>query len=99
MAAAGVVDVREALIPPLREPLAFRSSGSSTLGAMDSERRGRKPWLLYVCGALLAVAASSLLTFTELPWRGVVGWLLLVASLVVMALATFGGRNRRPRPE
>ena len=54
----------------------------------------RIPWL-HVTGALLMVLAASLITFTGLAWRGLLGWaLLLVAVLLTVA---GGARWRRQR--
>lgn len=51
---------------------------------MATTPSSRAPWLL-VLGVLLAVAAAALITFTDLAWRGLIGWpLLLVALLLVV---------------
>ncbi|WP_330445863.1 hypothetical protein OH817_08960 [Kocuria rhizophila] len=55
----------------------------------------RTPWLL-VLGVLLAVAAAALITFTDLAWRGLIGWpLLLVALLLVVTGGIRRGQQRR----
>ncbi|WP_144828746.1 hypothetical protein [Kocuria rhizophila] len=55
----------------------------------------RTPWLL-VLGVLLAVAAAALITFTDLAWRGLIGWpLLLVALLLVVTGDIRRGQQRR----
>ena len=54
----------------------------------------RTPWL-YLTGAILMVLAACLITFTDLAWRGILGWaLLLVAVLVTVA---GGAQWRRQR--
>lgn len=53
------------------------------------------PWLL-VLGVLLAIAAAALITFTDLAWRGLIGWpLLLVALLLVVSGGIRRGQQRR----
>ncbi|WP_431695922.1 hypothetical protein [Kocuria rhizophila] len=55
----------------------------------------RTPWLL-VLGVLLAVAAAALITFTDLTWRGLIGWpLLLVALLLMVTGGIRRGQQRR----
>ena len=54
----------------------------------------RTPWLL-VLGVLLAVAAAALITFTDLAWRGFIGWPLLVTLLLVVSGGIRRGQQRR----
>ena len=55
----------------------------------------RTPWLL-ILGVLLAVVAAALITFTDLAWRGLIGWpLLLVALLLVATGGIRRGQQRR----
>lgn len=55
----------------------------------------RTPWLL-ILGVLLAVAAAALITFTDLAWRGLIGWpLLVVALLLVVSSGIRRGQQRR----
>ena len=50
---------------------------------------------MYLTGAILMVLAACLITFTDLAWRGILGWaLLLVAVLVTVA---GGAQWRRQR--
>lgn len=52
----------------------------------QASRRAR----LYFPGALLAVLAATLLTFTDVAWRGLIGWALLLVAVLVMVT---GGRR------
>ena len=62
---------------------------------MATTTTSRTPWLL-VLGVLLAVAAAALITFTDLAWRGLIGWpLLLVALLLVVTGGIRRGQQRR----
>ncbi|MDR7373410.1 putative integral membrane protein [Kocuria rhizophila] len=62
---------------------------------MATTTTSRTPWLL-VLGVLLAVAAAALITFTDLAWRGLIGWpLLLVALLLVVSGGIRRGQQRR----
>lgn len=62
---------------------------------MATTTSSRAPWLL-VLGVLLAVAAAALITFTDLAWRGLIGWpLLLVALLLVVSGGIRRGQQRR----
>ena len=62
---------------------------------MATTTRSRAPWLV-VLGVLLAVAAAALITFTDLAWRGLIGWpLLLVALLLVVSGGIRRGQQRR----
>ena len=62
---------------------------------MATTTSSRAPWLV-VLGVLLAVAAAALITFTDLAWRGLIGWpLLLVALLLVVTGGIRRGRQRR----
>ncbi|MCG7424324.1 hypothetical protein [Kocuria rhizophila] len=55
----------------------------------------RTPWLL-ILGVLLAVVAAALITFTDLAWRGLIGWpLLMVALLLVVSGGIRRGQQRR----
>ena len=58
----------------------------------------RTPWLL-ILGVLLAVVAAALITFTDLAWRGLIGWpLLLVALLLVVTGGIRRGQQREGHP-
>ena len=46
----------------------------------------RTPWLL-ILGVLLAVVAAALITFTDLAWRGLIGWPLLMVALLLVAVS------------
>lgn len=59
---------------------------------MASEDLKRRPWLFYG-GAVLAAVASSLLTLTHLPWRGVIGWGLLLVALVLLGAGAYWHRR------
>ena len=62
---------------------------------MATTTSSRAPWLL-VLGVLLAIAAAALITFTDLAWRGLIGWpLLLVALLRVVSGGIRRGQQRR----
>ena len=62
---------------------------------MATTTTSRTPWLL-VLGVLLAVAAAALITFTDLAWRGLIGWpLLLVAVLLMVSGGIRRGQQRR----
>lgn len=62
---------------------------------MATTTSSRAPWLL-VLGVLLAVAAAALITFTDLAWRGLIGWpLLVVALLLVVTGGIRRGQRRR----
>lgn len=62
---------------------------------MATTTTSRTPWLL-VLGVLLAVAAAALITFTDLAWRGLIGWpLLMVALLLVVSGGIRRGQQRR----
>ena len=62
---------------------------------MATTTPSRTPWLL-VLGVLLAVAAAALITFTDLAWRGLIGWpLLLVALLLMVTGGIRRGQQRR----
>ena len=62
---------------------------------MATTTTSRTPWLL-ILGVLLAVAAAALITFTDLAWRGLIGWpLLLVALLLVVSGGIRRGKQRR----
>ncbi|MCT1544491.1 MULTISPECIES: hypothetical protein [Kocuria] len=62
---------------------------------MATTTTSRTPWLL-VLGVLLAVAAAALITFTDLAWRGLIGWpLLVVALLLVVSGGIRRGQQRR----
>lgn len=62
---------------------------------MAATTSSRAPWLL-VLGVLLAVAAAALITFTDLAWRGLIGWpLLVVALLLVVTGGIRRGQRRR----
>ncbi|KIC68639.1 hypothetical protein NUV30_08055 [Kocuria rhizophila] len=62
---------------------------------MATTTTSRTPWLL-VLGVLLAVAAAALITFTDLAWRGLIGWpLLLVALLLMVTGGIRRGQQRR----
>ena len=62
---------------------------------MDTTTTSRTPWLL-ILGVLLAAAAAALITFTDLAWRGLIGWpLLLVALLLVVSGGIRRGQQRR----
>ncbi|ASE11483.1 hypothetical protein [Kocuria rhizophila] len=60
---------------------------------MATTTSSRAPWLV-VLGVLLAVAAAALITFTDLAWRGLIGWPLLVVAL---PLVVTGGIRRGQR--
>ncbi|MGQ1798024.1 hypothetical protein ACT4S5_12935 [Kocuria oceani] len=51
--------------------------------------------LSMVIAVLLAVAGASIITLTDLPWRGVVGWSILLLGRVVLAVSA---ARRRSRP-
>ncbi|RLY94035.1 hypothetical protein EAE32_01995 [Kocuria tytonicola] len=51
----------------------------------------RTPWL-YFTGSILMVLAACLITFTDLAWRGLLGWALL---LVALGLTLTGGAQWR----
>ena len=62
---------------------------------MATTTSSRAPWLV-VLGVLLAVAAAALITFTDLAWRGLIGWpLLLVALLLMVTGGIRRGQQRR----
>ncbi|HAG63907.1 MAG TPA: hypothetical protein DCL70_07965 [Kocuria sp.] len=62
---------------------------------MATTTSSRAPWLV-VLGVLLAVAAAALITFTDLAWRGLIGWpLLVVALLLVVTGGIRRGQRRR----
>ncbi|WP_423446903.1 hypothetical protein AABM36_01580 [Kocuria sp. KSNUG] len=62
---------------------------------MATTTSSRTPWLL-VLGVLLAVAAAALITFTDLAWRGLIGWpLLVVAVLLVVSGGIRRGQQRK----
>lgn len=50
---------------------------------------------LYFPGALLAVLAATLLTFTDVAWRGLIGWALLLASVLVMVTGGLTWRQQK----
>ena len=62
---------------------------------MATTTSSRAPWLV-VLGVLLAVAAAALITFTDLAWRGLIRWpLLVVALLLVVTGGIRRGQRRR----
>ncbi|MGX0886760.1 putative integral membrane protein [Kocuria rhizophila] len=62
---------------------------------MATTTSSRAPWLV-VLGVLLAVAAAALITFTDLAWRGLIGWpLMVVALLLVVTGGIRRGQRRR----
>lgn len=86
------------MVPPSKR-LAVRPwcrlPGRTYRGGMATTTSSRAPWLV-VLGVLLAVAAAALITFTDLAWRGLIGWpLLVVALLLVVTGGIRRGQRRR----
>ncbi|MDO4918003.1 hypothetical protein [Kocuria sp.] len=57
----------------------------------------RIPWL-YFTGAILMVLAACLITFTDLAWRGTLGWSLLFAASLLTVTGGARRRQQRGRP-
>jgi hypothetical protein len=50
--------------------------------------------LSMVVAALLAVAGASIITLTNLQWRGVIGWSTLLLALAVLIVAVARRHSR-----